>query len=140
MAFEKNRAGVTKGERANLDRMAGWDEMEQTVAVGSLSGNLDLTGGVLGDNSGVGSGAKRENYYCYGIHNGTDTAVTVVMETVKAGAGKSFSLYIPAGGWAMPLLRVKTIVKSGTTNKALVLLYKDKYAMDQTGELQGITE
>jgi len=140
MAFENGKAGVTKGERTNLDRMAGWDEMEQTAAIGSLSGNLDLTSGALGDNGGVGSGKNRENYYCFGIHNGNDTAVSVVLETVKAGAGKSFTIYIPAGGWAMPLLRVKTIVKSGTTNKPLVLLYKDKYAIDQAGVLQGVTE
>lgn len=139
--FQADRAGKTISERTALEKMSRWDEMEQTVALGSLSGaSLDLTAGTLGDSSGTGSGKNRSNYCCYGIHNPNSTAVTVIHTNAKAGASKNFTLYIPAGGWAMPLIQVTSIIKSGSTNSIITLLYKDKYAMEESGPVQGITE
>jgi hypothetical protein len=138
--FEKNRAGVTQGERTALDKMSRWDNSED-VTIGAA--DLVLTAGVLGDGaSGVGSGAQRSNHYAYGIHNPTTSAITVKYTDIKGGSAKIFTVGIPAGGWAQPLVQLTAIkgTGSGTTAGLIKIMYKDKYAMESTGTVQGITE
>jgi hypothetical protein len=144
MAFESGKAGVTKGERTNLDRMAGWDCEEDLGTINTV--DCALTSGTMGDYSGagtgVGGGQSRANYYCFGMHNITSSAMTIKYENVKGGSGKSFTTYIPAGGWVMPMVRITKIkgTGAGTTAAGLKLLYKDKYAIDETNSIQSITE
>jgi hypothetical protein len=139
--FQGGKAGVTRGERTNLDRMAGWDACEM-VTMGANA--LDLTTGVLGDGaSGVGSGASRANYCAFGIHNPNLTsAVTTVHNTVRGGSTKNFTIGTPACGWSQPLIQIAKILGtgSGTTAGQIMILYKDKFAIDGTGPVQGITE
>jgi hypothetical protein len=140
MAFENGFAGKTKGERTALDRMSGWDNSEDVTI---NAADLVLTAGVTGDgNAGVGGGQKRENYYAYGIHNPGSSAVTIKYNDIKGGSSKVFTLGIPAGGWAQPLVRLTTIKGSGsgTTAATIKIMYKDRFAIDGTGALQGIVE
>ena len=141
MAFDENgRAGVVKEIKTALDLMSRWDNSED-VTVGAA--DVTLTAGVMGDGaSGVGDGKSRANYYCYGIHNATSSGATIKYEDIKGGSGATFTIYIPAGGWAMPLIRVTKIkgTGTGTTAATIKLLYKDRYAVDQTGIVQSVTE
>lgn len=135
------KGGITRTERTNLERMAGWDNCEM-MTIGAS--NVDLTSGVLGDGgSGVGDGKSRANYYAYGIHNpSTSSAVATVHTNEKGGATKNYTVTTPAGGWSMPLVRMTSIkgTGSGSTAGQIMVLYKDKYAVDETGTVQSITE
>ena len=140
MAFENGKAGVTRDDRTALDKMSRWDNSED-VTVGAA--DVVLTSGVLGDGaSGVGDGSQRSNYLAFGIHNASTDAITVKYNDIKGGTTKVFTVVIPAGGWAMPLVQLATIKGTGTGTSAatIKIMYKDKYAMSGTGPLQGITE
>ena len=105
--------------------MVGWDNQEE-VTVGSAA--VTLTSGLLGDGaSGIGDGRGRVDYYCQGVYNNTASAITVKYETLIAGAGKTFTLYLPAGAFIWPLTPISKILGtgSGTSASSLVLMYRD---------------
>ena len=118
-------SGQCLTEAVNLQLMSRWDDQEDLAA--SIA-NLDLTTGVLGDNSGVGSGAVRNKLYCTGFHNFGTVDCSLVYQVLGA-PGKNFTLYIFGGDWTRVLIPISKIISvtSGTTLKAL---YHDRFVYD----------
>jgi hypothetical protein len=137
LSFKNGVKGKVPEIKQALAGMSGWDEVEEvTMNTNALVTNA----GVLGDgNNGVGDGKARNLLYCGGIHNNTALDITIVYENIMAGAGKSFTLYIPAGGGIWPLVPIIKILGtgSGTSASKMALFYRDRLVLDGfTGEVR----